>query len=317
MLDNFKNEELIQATSLKLKLSQFAVEKDLFVTKAIATLIAVEDDVFKLVFQGGTALAKAHGFVQRMSEDCDFRLTYKVSTESHKKDVKRKLLRTFRKNLLAALTDNQFELDENSVTVRNEGQFITIRVRYPSVYSAPAGLKPYLALEFFLGEVKTPTVSCSITSLIRQTLGERVDHPTIQVNCMSIPETASEKWVALTRRVATAEQKDHYYDQALVRHIYDLVMINRHCPLKETEFVKLALQVIQSDRKQFKTHSDIYYQDPASAIRVSLNELQNNPKWKSNWDNFMEHMVYGEKLDYEEALQNLIFLSELIFDEMN
>lgn len=79
------DEGQIQATSLELGLSQFAVEKDLYVTKAISILMAVEDDIFKLIFQGGTALAKAHGFIQRMSEDFDFRLAYKCSEQACKK----------------------------------------------------------------------------------------------------------------------------------------------------------------------------------------------------------------------------------------
>ena len=106
MLDNQNDAALIQATGYQLNLSEFVIEKDIFVTKAIAILMSVEDEVFKLVFQGGTALAKAHRFVQRMSEDCDFRLAYKNPEEAHKKDAQRKLLRAFRKNLVKALVDN-------------------------------------------------------------------------------------------------------------------------------------------------------------------------------------------------------------------
>lgn len=314
MLDSMHNQEQILATSLKLNLPLSVIEKDIFVTKAIAILMSVEDDVFKLVFQGGTALAKAHRFVQRMSEDCDFRLAYKNPEEAYKKDVQRKLLRTFRKNLVKALLGNGFELDEQAVRVRNEGRFISIRAKFNSMYSAPSSLKPYLALEFFLGQVKTPTVNRSVTSLIRETLGEKINHPVVPVTCMSIPETAAEKWVALTRRIATSQHRQGYYDQSLVRHIYDLAMINRHHPLKETEFANLARQVIEIDRVQFKAHSDAYSQDPWTAIQFSLDELQKNSRWSENWDIFMETMVYGEKPNYQEALKNLIEISDLVMN---
>jgi len=51
--------ELTQATSIKLNLSQFAVEKDFYITKAIYALTRVEDEYFSLIFQGGTSLSKA------------------------------------------------------------------------------------------------------------------------------------------------------------------------------------------------------------------------------------------------------------------
>lgn len=58
MLDNINNlEHLAEATSIKLNLSQFAVEKDFYVTKVIQTLTCVDDEYFALVFQGGTSQA--------------------------------------------------------------------------------------------------------------------------------------------------------------------------------------------------------------------------------------------------------------------
>ena len=50
------------------------VEKDLFVVRAIAALAAIDASPFQLVFGGGTALARAHKIVQRMSEDVDFKV---------------------------------------------------------------------------------------------------------------------------------------------------------------------------------------------------------------------------------------------------
>jgi predicted nucleotidyltransferase component of viral defense system len=49
------------------------VEKDLHVVRAIATLASIDADPFDLVFGGGTALARAHRVIRRMSEDVDFK----------------------------------------------------------------------------------------------------------------------------------------------------------------------------------------------------------------------------------------------------
>lgn len=66
--------ELIEATSMRLGISEPVIEKDYFVTKAIHTLTKAKNEYFELVFQGGTCLSKAHKIIQHMSEDCDFRI---------------------------------------------------------------------------------------------------------------------------------------------------------------------------------------------------------------------------------------------------
>src|SRR5471032_2028297 len=50
------------------------VEKDWYVVKALAALIAVDAAPFRLVFGGGTALSRAHRLIRRMSEDIDLKI---------------------------------------------------------------------------------------------------------------------------------------------------------------------------------------------------------------------------------------------------
>ena len=187
--------ELINLTTEQLGLQDpYVVEKDFYVTKAVSALSKIKSDTFDLIFQGGTALVKAHKIIQRMSEDCDFRLVYKDLAKHSNKSLQRKQLRMFRESILEELLGHDFKLDEGAVTTRNEGCFITIRARYNSYYSAvPNALKPYIAFEFFLGEMNTHPVEKKITSLIRETLGEVVQHIQASVACMSVLETAAEK----------------------------------------------------------------------------------------------------------------------------
>ncbi len=51
------------------------VEKDWYVVKALAAIEAADTTPFRLIFGGGTALARAYGLLQRMSEDIDLRIT--------------------------------------------------------------------------------------------------------------------------------------------------------------------------------------------------------------------------------------------------
>ena len=48
--------------------------KDFYVVRAIKAVASVDASPFTLVFDGGTALARAHRLVERMSEDVDFKI---------------------------------------------------------------------------------------------------------------------------------------------------------------------------------------------------------------------------------------------------
>jgi hypothetical protein len=102
--------------------------------------------------------------------------------------------------------------------VRNEGQFMAVPIKYNALFPVSETLKPYLALEFFLNTVKLPFVEREVTTLIHKILGDKVNQPTHIINAMAVTETAAEKWVALTRRVATSTHRAHYLDTNLVRH---------------------------------------------------------------------------------------------------
>ena len=55
-------------------LHEALVEKDWLVVKALAAITAADKGPFQLVFQGGTALSRAHRVIERMSEDIDIKI---------------------------------------------------------------------------------------------------------------------------------------------------------------------------------------------------------------------------------------------------
>ena len=297
-------EELVSITSERLGLNEpYVVEKDLYVTLAIETLINIENPNFKLVFQGGTALAKAHRIVQRMSEDCDFRIIRREG-QHFSNEQQRRFLRHFRKQLIGGLESSGFLINENNITVRNEGQFITFIATYPTIFPIAQALKPHLALEFFLGELRTPSIKKPVTTLIRQTIGDKIAHPQFQVEVMSLAETAAEKWVALTRRVATMTRQSGHQDPNLVRHLYDLYKMQEQGSLKQP-FLNLITEIIQQDQEQFKSHNAQYHKDPAAEIDRALLELESDKKWERHWNDFIQTMVFDQqKPSYAVALES-------------
>lgn len=71
----------VTAERLKIK-SPSIVEKDYYVTQVIHALSNIENEYFRVVFAGGTCLAKAHKIVRRMSEDVDFKIQLKNNSLS-------------------------------------------------------------------------------------------------------------------------------------------------------------------------------------------------------------------------------------------
>ena len=77
MLNSYDIHELISGVSEHFNLTEDVVEKDYYVTQIVHTLSEVENEYFRLIFSGGTCLAKAHKIIKRMSEDVDFKIQYK------------------------------------------------------------------------------------------------------------------------------------------------------------------------------------------------------------------------------------------------
>jgi hypothetical protein len=67
------------------------VEKDLYVVKAIAALASIDAAPFRLVFGGGTALARAHKIIRRMSEDVDFKIVPLAAAPVSRSGIRRAL----------------------------------------------------------------------------------------------------------------------------------------------------------------------------------------------------------------------------------
>lgn len=309
-------DEQINVVSRLTSLSPYVIEKDLMVTKAIAIITAVSNELYDLIFQGGTSLSKAFRILERMSEDCDFRIHFKGKQKISKEKLRR-TLRTFRHDLLNKLKENSFRIEKDDIKVRNEGQFIHIRANYDSMYPLTEGVKPYIALEFFLGSVKKNPILKPVTTLIKNILGDKVSFEEHEVLCLDIVETAAEKWVGLTRRVATSKHREYYKDPNLVRHLYDLYKINKNGYLS-SDFPNLVGQILLMDRQHFKNHNDDYYKNPISEIKRATEELKNSKEWHENWDVFSDAMIYEKnKPSYNDVMNNFLKISDDVIHKID
>src|SRR5215207_10555026 len=92
------------------------IEKDWFVTQVIDIVSRVEVPDFRIVFTGGTALSKAHGLLERFSEDVDFR----VLTEGQ---PNRRVLSDFKQAVVDVLRKGGFAFGDDKIRARDGNRY--------------------------------------------------------------------------------------------------------------------------------------------------------------------------------------------------
>jgi len=308
--------ELVLLTAERLRIQYPSIiEKDYYVTSAIHSLSGIENEFFRLIFAGGTCLAKAHRIVKRMSEDIDFKIQLKNKEENFSKNRLLKELKKFRTQIMESL--NLPNLTVSDSAVRNEGQYLRAELTYPVLFTGNDTLRPHLLLEFTFADVRLATERLTVNTIIEDVMKVDTIFSPLPIDCISSDETAIEKWVGLTRRVAAIERQRHYDDTTLIRHVYDLNAVKQANRINNI-FFELAKTIVLADAKQFKNQHPEYFNDPATEIRQSLEVLKNKGIWKERYHQFTSSMVYEKTAmpDYVSAMQSLEMISKNVLAKM-
>jgi len=315
MLNKKNLRDLIETTLLDIKLTGAVIEKDYYVTQIIHALSDIQNEYFRLVFAGGTCLAKAHGIIDRVSEDIDFKIQIK-NNANYSRSRLIKELKEFREQIKSSILITGLVTIED--TARNEGKYQRVILKYPHTYPISATLRPDILLECTLSDVRLSIKDLSVKTIIENTLKEITLFTAPATPCISIDETAIEKWVGLTRRVIAIERNYHPDDSTLVRHIYDLNAIVNANKIN-SNFFALAQDIIISDAKQFQNKHPEYSTNPSAEIRESLSLLKNKPIWKEHYQTFLAEMVYdaSAKIEYEEAINTIEKISIKVIDTIH
>ena len=188
--------EAVNFTMAETAFAPRLIEKDYFCTVLLAYLAGAMDD--RLVFKGGTCLAKVHADFYRLSEDLDFVIAVSVtSTRSH-----RSKLAAGVKKAVALLPERLpgFRLIDPLKGANNSTQYIAV-VGYPSVIRQQ---EETIKIEVGLREpLLTPVVKGPVrTIMLDPVSGKPLVHP-FPVRCISKREALAEKFrAALSRHEA-------------------------------------------------------------------------------------------------------------------
>jgi predicted nucleotidyltransferase component of viral defense system len=283
------------ADALGLPSSQ-VVEKDFRIIEILSAIIAAAlPRGIRLVFAGGTCLARAHGLVRRMSEDVDLKVVCEPPPAS------KSALRTALSKTKAAIHDAIVAagFPEPTVVAKNENRNISFEVWYRAPEEIDGPLRPHLLVELTYSPPKLPTVRRHVRSFINEATRSAAEIPDLE--CVSIEETAAEKLVSLTRRTAGDLEgtRPDAHDPFLIRHIYDLHWLLKH--VDRATVLTLAREIAASDAEQFASWFPSYRDDPWEWTQRALTYLEQDRASHASYDLFLRRMVYGERTTYAEA----------------
>jgi hypothetical protein len=281
------------------------VEKDWHVVRALAAIVAADKGPFQLVFQGGTALSRAHRLIERMSEDIDI----KIISEG---PPPRPALRRLRESITGELHKAGFAFDPRNpdhLKSNYESRYTLYRLPYEPIAAGQGTLRPEIQIETSVWPMRRPPVERPVISFVAEAFKRPPEVPAIA--CAAIVETAAEKFVGLTRRGGAelaGVQRDR--DPTLVRHIYDLHVIRDH--YDAADVAVLAREIMLADAETYGHQFPAYRDDPLAETLRAVEGIAADRDFVASYATFRRDMVYGEGPNFEAAIATLKSLAELL-----
>jgi hypothetical protein len=151
-----------------------------------------------------------------MSEDIDLRIVADKSPG-------RGALRGLRDEVTKALLSAGFKFDPEDPAFRksgNESRYTIYRLPYEPAVTGEGALRSTIQIETAVWPLRRPSLDLPVISFVAEAKQRPAEVRNIA--CVSIVETAADKFVALTRRAGAELAGLDEPDPALVRHLYDL-----------------------------------------------------------------------------------------------
>lgn len=298
--------DAILAESGHADLSAALLEKDEHLTDALRALFDLQLEGMNLALCGGTSLAKAFEVIERMSEDVDLKVVLHDDAAALSRSRMRSRLRDLKSQVIAAVSELGFTPDAGTSIALNEHRYIHTRWAYTTRYGRAAGLRPHLQIELVMRAPALPLERRQITSLAGRLSGE-ADSPPFDAWVVSPAETMAEKVLSFLRRLALHRggRMIAAWDQALVRHIYDV-----HCLIRSDPALLAAagrvfpLLVAQDAQEPGRRHPD-FAAAPFKALSLALTVAADDAQTQQEYRDHLLPLIYGSyRPDFDEAFES-------------
>ncbi|AJC23608.1 nucleotidyl transferase AbiEii/AbiGii toxin family protein [Pandoraea pulmonicola] len=271
-------------------ISAAILEKDIHVTDALRALASLEHRNTRLVFCGGTSLSKAHRLIHRMSEDIDLKVVLAPDCALSQSQLKTHLS-GLKKQVVDCIKGLGFVEIAGEATARNANRYFASGWLYKEQYATNTSLRPHLKLEF---TTRTPCFATSEQSLgyVVYQLANR-DASEFTMSCVAVEETLAEKVLSFLRRFAEHRAgKRNDWDDALVRHLYDVWCIVKNDQSVVDQAAKHFNDLVAFDQGEFTRHKE-FSADPAACMHVALETIGNDKQTAEEYATKLIPLIYG------------------------
>lgn len=294
-------EKDIHITELLKGLSTLQVHHDLFSDLDTRTgELSRHDAGIQLVFAGGTCLSKAHGLINRMSEDIDIKVLLAPTEKPLKKGrgdrMRLKALHELIPKLLEELGFPLLEYADgvDNPRIRDAHRYYVVGAGYQTAYSEFPSLRPELKLELIQRQPLLPLERREF-GYLHESLAGLPATSTLGIDCISVSETAAEKVISLLRRCAykwDGHQTKGDIDPALVRHVYDVARIAELSGDSLAAARSIFPQLVTNDRDEFKGQNPEFDSDPVGVLKRTLDVAKSNGELKDRYSRHLMPLVY-------------------------
>ncbi len=294
------------------------LEKDEHLTAALQAIFALKFEHASLVFCGGTSLSKAHGLIERMSEDADIKIVLSQDTANWSQNQLRRYLGDeVRGQVIKTLEHIGFIEDKEFQRSLNNNRYNHSQWTYQRAYDGVAALRPNLQLELI---ARAPTLPTEIASLgtLTDKLAAR-NGMVFPVPVVSVAETLAEKVLSFLRRFAQhrAGRMQRHWDTALVRHIYDVHCIISKKPEVLDDSIAAFVTLTAGDVDEFGYQDTTFAADPKTNLTSALHQVGSDTQSHHEYHGVLLPLVYGEgKFTFEESWSSFEEIANRLVNEL-
>ena len=246
--------DLIRYSSEFLEINEVYIEKDYWITLVLQRM-SQNTNAGKVVFKGGTSLAKAYRLTNRFSEDIDIAV---IDTDAFSGNQLKMLIKRLAKNMTEGLEENVVQ----GVTSKGSRFYKAIYLYPLSINSTSSTVRAgQLLIEINTYANPYPYVRKDINLFIfnylttgnRNDLIEKYHLTPFFLNVLDKKQTMIEKLVSLFRFSFTENPRVHL--AAKIRHFYDLYYLakDKECAayIQTPDFKQDFTNLLEHDKEAF------------------------------------------------------------------
>jgi len=310
-MNELPSKQLFEQAATELSIASSMVEKDWHVVQLLSYLSRLQIPDFTIVFSGGTALSKAHGLIQRFSEDVDFRVITKENLfEDKSKSKIKEMLSDFKRHLIEALEQAGF--DVGNLDAKNGNTYFSANIKYETQFNRNDALRQDIKFEV---TVLNPQIEIAFLPVQSFLAKLKKEPPEVEsIACISPIETAADKLSALVWRIPNRIRDAKNDERSLVRHPHDLAILE-YLAGNDARFVKLVLSSLQDDNNRAKNIPDFAILTNQEKFKLMFDTLADDKEYPKEYDLFVKSLSYAPidtVPDFEMAIEAVKRLAQIV-----